>query len=62
MSFRPADDGLTDALFPHRNLFLDGRDVDVVLGELLVDLLQRGAIACILRPPERQRDPSAFAD
>jgi hypothetical protein len=53
---------LDQLLLPHGNPFLDCRNVDVVLGERLVDLLQLGAIARILRPPERQRNLSAFAD
>jgi hypothetical protein len=62
MSFRPADDGLTNALFSPSNLFLDGRDVDLVLREFAVDVLKLGAVAFVLRPPEGQGNLSAFAD
>jgi hypothetical protein len=55
MSFRPADDGLTNALFSPSNLFLDGRDVDLMLREFAVDVLKLGAVAFVLRPPECQK-------
>jgi hypothetical protein len=62
MSFRSADEGLTDCLLPLGDLFLDRRDVDVVLGEFLVDLLELGAVAFAPCPPERQGNLSAFAN
>ncbi|NEX22799.1 hypothetical protein G3480_21255 [Thiorhodococcus mannitoliphagus] len=54
------DEGLTQTALPHGNLLLDGRDVDVVLDEFLVDLLELSAVPFILRPPEPQGDLSAF--
>jgi len=62
MSSGILDQWLTDFFLPLSDLFLDRWNVDLVLGEFLVDLLKLGAVAFVPRPPERQGNLPAFVN